>query len=78
MSRGIFLVYSDHSWGRRRFNVRRQINQKFQEKSFQKNFFRLKNTFKSSQHMKVKKKIFRVKSAFSFLRLIDLPFFYNL
>ena len=40
-----FLVYSDHSWGRCRFDVRRQSYQKFQEKIFQKIFFRLEKHF---------------------------------
>ena len=54
-----FLVYSDHSWGRRRFDVRRQSYQKFQEKIFPKKFFfALKNILKSFQHGKVKKNFF--------------------
>ena len=69
-------MYSDNSWGRRLFDVRRQTDQKFSKKFFpniSKNFFALKNTFKSSQHKK-SQNFFVVKSAFSFLRPKDQPF----
>ena len=47
----------------------------FEKIFFSKNFFfALKNTLKSSQHLKVEKNFFWVKSAFNFLRPKDQPF----
>ena len=68
-------MYSDHSKGRRRFDVRRQTYKKFREKFFSKNFFCLKNTFKSSQHKKVKKKFFFGQIGLEFLAPHGSAFF---
>ena len=52
-----FLAYSDHSWGRHRFDVCHQkIKKKFENFFLQKFFSALKNTLKSSQHKKIKRK----------------------
>ena len=57
-----FLVYSGHSWGRRRFDVCRQTSRKFQKfrKIFfsKKIFFRLEKQFKVVSALKSRKKIF--------------------
>ena len=78
MSRGTFwcLVITTARGAALMFAVKVSKNIKnFENFFFQKKiFFDLKNTFKSSQHKKVKKKFFRVNSAFSFLRPKDQPF----
>ena len=75
MSRGTFWSILITGGGGAALMFAVKLNKKFKKKFFKKICFRFKNTFKSSQHKKVKKIFFRVKTAFRFLDLTDQPFF---
>ena len=58
MSRGTFLRIMITAWGGAALMFAVKLTKNFKKKIFQKFFFTLKNTFKSSHHMKVKKNFF--------------------
>ena len=58
MSRGTFWSILITGGGGAALMFAVKLNKKFKKNFFKKIFFRFKNTFKSSQHKKVKKKFF--------------------
>ena len=74
MSRATFWCIVRTAWGGAALMFAVKLTKNFQKKFFKKFFFALKNTFMSSQHKKVEKIFFWVKSAFRFLRPKDQPF----